>query len=103
MYCQNCQFVDSQLELKALVANGFWPATVRRIVHIFEIDLLKFIDMLMKNMPGTSLSSMAKALQDIDESVEYLPVLFLSGQLKKKIGCSAILVSIFFFVKSPQD
>eukprot|EP00057_Strongylocentrotus_purpuratus_P021992 XP_011676466.1 PREDICTED: uncharacterized protein LOC105444216 [Strongylocentrotus purpuratus] len=68
VYCQNCNFVDTKLELQTIVANGFWPATIRRIVHIFEADLLKFIDMLMKNMPGTSLSSIAKALQDIDES-----------------------------------
>ncbi|XP_030838107.1 uncharacterized protein LOC105443805 isoform X2 [Strongylocentrotus purpuratus] len=64
--CQSCHHAASEMEIQSIIENGFWPGSTNRICQIYSTDLLKWIDCFLKNMPGSSLSSIAKAIEDFD-------------------------------------
>lgn len=68
--CQSCHHAASEMEIQSIIENGFWPGSTNRICQIYSTDLLKWIDCFLKNMPGSSLSSIAKAIEDFDGTVE---------------------------------
>ncbi|XP_038071093.1 uncharacterized protein LOC119739989 [Patiria miniata] len=63
--CSLCGFIDANSEVSDIIANGFFPGNPKNIGTIVEVKLLRWIDLIMSNMPGTSLSAFAKVIEDI--------------------------------------
>ena len=53
------------------MALRFWPGSPKVINTIYSVDLLRWVDLLMKNMPGSSLAAFTKVLQELSIEVKY--------------------------------
>ena len=66
--CSECGTPNNGWELKNILLHCFWPGNPSRISHLIEIDLLHIINTFTLHLPGSSMSGIAAAIQDISAS-----------------------------------
>ena len=63
--CSQCNFVSPSWSLSDVIHAGYWPGSPTDTSYVFDQQLFHLQDAFQKRMPGTSESSIIRALEDV--------------------------------------